>query len=164
MNDFQKKRFSKKIISKLFNTVSSKKITFFGWAFKKNTNDTRESASIYVADHLIEDGAEIHVYDPKVKKKQIINDMKYLWDLNGYSKKIIKEKLNNIVVHDSYMSSVVNSHAIAILTEWDEFTAYDWKKIYKKVFKPAFIFDGRNILNHNKLTSIGFDVFSIGKG
>ena len=164
MNDFQKKRFSKKIISKLFNTVSSKKITFFGWAFKKNTNDTRESASIYVADHLIEDGAEIHVYDPKVKKKQIINDMKYLWDLNGYSKKIIKEKLNNIVVHDSHMSSINNSHAIAILTEWDEFAAYDWKKIYKKVFKPAFIFDGRNILNHNKLISIGFDVFSIGKG
>ena len=164
MNDFQKKRFSKKIISKLFNTVSSKKITFFGWAFKKNTNDTRESASIYVADHLIEDGAEIHVYDPKVKKKQIINDMKYLWDLNGYSKKIIKEKLNNIVVHDSHMSSISKSHAIAILTEWDEFAAYDWKKIYKKVFKPAFIFDGRNILNHNKLTSIGFDVFSIGKG
>ena len=164
MNDFQKKRFSKKIISKLFNTVSSKKITFFGWAFKKNTNDTRESASIYVADHLIDDGAEIHVYDPKVKKKQIINDMKYLWDLNGYSKKIIKEKLNNIVVHDSHMNSINKSHAIVILTEWDEFTAYDWKKIYKKVFKPAFIFDGRNILNHNKLTSIGFDVFSIGKG
>ena len=164
MNDFQKKRFSKKIISKLFNTVSSKKITFFGWAFKKNTNDTRESASIYVADHLIDDGAEIHVYDPKVKKKQIINDMKYLWDLNGYSKKIIKEKLNNIVVHDSHMSSINKSHAIVILTEWDEFAAYDWKKIYKKVFKPAFIFDGRNILNHNKLISIGFDVFSIGKG
>ena len=164
MNDFQKKRFSKKIISKLFNTVSSKKITFFGWAFKKNTNDTRESASIYVADDLIEDGAEIHVYDPKVKKKQIINDMKYLWDLNGYSKKIIKEKLNNIVVHDSHINSISKSHAIVILTEWDEFTAYDWKKIYKKVFKPAFIFDGRNILNHNKLTSIGFDVFSIGKG
>ena len=164
MNDFQKKRFSKKIISKLFNTVSSKKITFFGWAFKKNTNDTRESASIYVADHLTEDGAEIHVYDPKVKKKQIINDMKYLWDLNGYSKKIIKEKLNNIVVHDSHMSSINKTHAIVILTEWDEFAAYDWKKIYKKVFKPAFIFDGRNILNHNKLTSIGFDVFSIGKG
>ena len=164
MNDFQKKRFSKKIISKLFNTVSSKKITFFGWAFKKNTNDTRESASIYVADHLIEDGAEIHVYDPKVKKKQIINDMKYLWDLNGYSKKIIKEKLNKIVVHDSHMSSINKTHAIVILTEWDEFAGYDWKKIYKKVFKPAFIFDGRNILNHNKLTSIGFDVFSIGKG
>jgi len=164
MNDFQKKRFSKKIISKLFNTVSSKKITFFGWAFKKNTNDTRESASIYVADHLTEDGAEIHVYDPKVKKKQIINDMKYLWDLNGYSKKIIKEKLNNIVVHDSHMSSINKTHAIVILTEWDEFAAYDWKKIYKNVFKPAFIFDGRNILNHNKLTSIGFDVFSIGKG
>ena len=90
--------------------------------------------------------------------------MKYLWDLNGYSKKIIKEKLNNIVVHDSHMNSINKSHAIVILTEWDEFTAYDWKKIYKKVFKPAFIFDGRNILNHNKLTSIGFDVFSIGKG
>ncbi|MAI28033.1 MAG: UDP-glucose 6-dehydrogenase [Flavobacteriales bacterium] len=163
MNDFQKKRFSNKIISKLFNTVSSKKITFFGWAFKKNTNDTRESPSIYVADHLIEDGAEIHVYDPKVKKKQIINDMKYLWDLNGCSKKIIKEKLNNIVVHDSHMSSVNKSHAVAILTEWDEFAAYDWEKIYKKVFKPAFVFDGRNILNHKKLESIGFDVFSIGK-
>ena len=101
MNDFQKNRFAKKIISKLFNTVSSKKITFFGWAFKKNTNDTRESASIYVADQLIEDGAQIHVYDPKVKAKQIIKDMEYLWELNGYSKKIIEEKLNNIVVHNS---------------------------------------------------------------
>src|SRR6187402_2304366 len=89
LNDYQKYRFAKKIISSLFNTVSGKKITFLGWAFKKDTNDTRESAAIYVAEHLIEDGAQIHVYDPKVSEAKIKADMNYLWGLNGFSEQKI---------------------------------------------------------------------------
>ena len=163
LNDYQKHRFAKKIINTLFNTVSGKKITFLGWAFKKNTNDTRESASIYVADRLIEDGAVIHVYDPKVSSEKIKTDMRNLWELKGIIEDIILLKLAQIKVYDEHYEAVENSHAIAILTEWDEFKNYDWIYIYKKMYKPAFLFDGRGILNSDKFKKIGFDFYSIGK-
>tara|TARA_Y100000768_G_scaffold379119_1_gene354423 strand:+ start:5144 stop:6553 length:1410 start_codon:yes stop_codon:yes gene_type:complete len=163
INDYQKNRFAKKIISSLFNTVNDKKITFLGWAFKKNTNDTRESAAIYVADILIENKAEIHVYDPKVNKKQIISDMRYLWTQKGVSSQLINKKLEKIIIYKDPYKAMEKSHAIAIITEWDEFTSYDWKKVFDKVYKPAFLFDGRNILNDKKLNKIGFKFESIGK-
>jgi UDPglucose 6-dehydrogenase len=164
LNDYQKYRFAKNIISSLFNTVSGKKITFLGWAFKKDTNDTRESAAIYVADHLIEDGAEIHVYDPKVSKAKIIADMCYLWELNGLTEQKIGSKIKQIFVYQSPMEALDQAHAIAVLTEWDEFKIYDWNAIYNNMYKPAFVFDGRNILDAGKLNAIGFEVKGIGKG
>lgn len=163
LNDYQKHRFAKKIINTLFNTVSGKKITFLGWSFKKDTNDSRESPSIYVAEYLIEDGAEIHVYDPKVSSKQIKSDMRNLWELKGINEDIILENLKQIKVYDKHFGAVTNSHAIAILTEWEEFKNYDWVSIYKKMYKPAFVFDGRGILSIEKLKDIGFDLYSIGK-
>ncbi|HSN49074.1 MAG TPA: nucleotide sugar dehydrogenase [Flavobacterium sp.] len=126
LNDYQKYRFAKKIISSLFNTVSGKKITFLGWAFKKDTNDTRESAAIYVAEHLIEDGTEIHVYDPKVSEAKIMADMTYLWELNGLTEQKIASKLKQIFVYKSPMEALDQAHAIAVLTEWDEFKTYDF--------------------------------------
>lgn len=164
LNDYQKYRFAKKIISTLFNTVSDKKIAFLGWAFKKDTNDTRESAAIYVADHLIEDGAQVHIYDPKVSEAKILSDMKYLWELNGVTEKRMEEKLKQIFVYNSPMEALDQAHAVAILTEWDEFKTYDWKTIYINMYKPAFVFDGRNILDVDQLTAIGFQVKGIGKG
>lgn len=164
INDYQKYRFAKKVISSLFNTVSGKKIVFLGWAFKKDTNDTRESAAIYVADHLIEDGAEIHVYDPKVSETKIKTDMRYLWELNGLSEHKIASKLNQIFVYDNPMEALDEAHAVALLTEWDEFKTYDWETIYTKMYQPAFIFDGRNILDAAKLHAIGFEIKGIGKG
>nr|WP_264618321.1 UDP-glucose 6-dehydrogenase [Flavobacterium sp. 7A] len=164
LNDYQKRRFAKKIITSLFNTVSDKKITFLGWAFKKDTNDTRESAAISVAEHLIEDGAEIHVYDPKVSEAKVKQDMKYIWELNGESEARIQSKLKQIVVYTNPMEALDQAHAIAVLTEWDEFKTYDWATIYTNMYKPAFVFDGRNILDVPSLTKIGFEVKSIGKG
>ena len=164
LNDYQKYRFAKKIISTLFNTVSDKKIAFLGWSFKKDTNDTRESAAIYVAEHLIEDGAQIHVYDPKVSQAKIKADMSYIWELKGLTDKKIAHKLNQIYVYNSPTEALDQAHAIAILTEWDEFKTYDWEEIYKNMYKPAFVFDGRNVLDANKLTVIGFQVKGIGKG
>jgi len=164
LNDYQKYRFAKKIISSLFNTVSDKKIAFLGWAFKKDTNDTRESAAIYVAELLIEDGAQIHVYDPKVSEAKIKADMSYLWELNGLSEKKIVSKLKQIFVYKTPMKALDQAHAIAVLTEWDEFNSYDWSAIYFNMYKPAFIFDGRNILDVEKLNAIGFKVKGIGKG
>ena len=164
LNDYQKYRFAKNIISSLFNTVSGKKIAFLGWAFKKDTNDTRESAAIYVAEHLIEDGAEIHVYDPKVSEEKIIADMCYLWELNGLTEQRIATKKKQIFVYKTPMGALDQAHAIAVLTEWDEFKTYDWNAIYGNMYKPAFVFDGRNILDVEKLNAIGFEVKGIGKG
>ncbi|MFT5250262.1 MAG: UDPglucose 6-dehydrogenase, partial [bacterium] len=164
LNDYQKSRFARSIITSLFNTVSGKKITFLGWAFKKDTNDTRESAAIYVAKHLIEDGAEIHVYDPKVSAAKIKADMRYVWELSGVLEEKIVKKLNQIFVDDTPQEAMDQAHAIAVLTEWDEFKSYDWAAIYEKMYKPAFVFDGRNILDADKLTAIGFQVKGIGKG
>lgn len=164
LNDYQKRRFSKKIITTLFNTVSDKKIALLGWAFKKNTNDTRESAAIYVAADLIENEANICVYDPKVSKEQILKDLYYLNDLDKvkYShltKEVIEKRVE--VLKDPY-KTINDSHAIVIMTEWDEFLTYNWEQIFNTVYKPAFVFDGRNILDKESLVNIGFDFQGIG--
>ena len=164
LNDYQKKRFAKNIIDTLFNTVNGKKIALLGWAFKKDTNDTRESAAIYVADHLLEDGANIHIYDPKVSEAKIKADLVYLWELNGIPEARITQKLAQVFAHSEAVEAVAESHSIAILTEWDEFKTYDWASIYEKMYKPAFLFDGRNVLDAAKLKTIGFQYKGIGKG
>jgi len=163
LNDYQKLRFARNIIETLFNTVSGKKIAFLGWAFKKDTNDTRESAAIYVADFLLEDGANIHVYDPKVSESKIKSDLSYLWELNGVTETRIAQKLMQVYVHTDAKDALINSHAIAVLTEWDEFKTYDWKWIYKNMYKPAFVFDGRNLLDETALKAIGFQFKGIGR-
>ncbi len=157
MNNHQRNRFANNIVSTLYNTVSGKKIAFLGWAFKKDTNDTRESAAIYVADMLIEEQAYIHVYDPKVTAQQIQEDINHL--------NTRTETDNTLYLHteDSPYKAFENAHAIAVLTEWDEFKTYDWKRIYNAMAKPAFVFDGRNVLNKALLESMGFIVKSIGK-
>lgn len=157
MNDYQKRRFAENIIRTLYNTVSGKKIAFLGWAFKKDTNDTRETAAMYVADHLLNDRAEISVYDPKVKHEQMFIDLEYL---NTRPDDENRELLNPQT--DPY-ETCKNAHAIAVLTEWDEFKDYDWQKIYNNMMKPAFIFDGRNVLDREKLEKIGFKFYGIGK-
>lgn len=157
LNNHQRQRFAKNILSSLYNTVSGKKIAFLGWAFKKDTNDTRESASIYVADLLIDEKAIIQVYDPKVTKDQVFSDIN---NLNSRSENL---NTSNLTVKDSPYDACKGAYAIAILTEWDEFVNYDWKKIYKSMNKPAFIFDGRNILIKKDMEKIGFNYKGIGK-
>ncbi|MFP4024801.1 MAG: UDP-glucose 6-dehydrogenase [Thiohalospira sp.] len=157
MNDYQKQRFADNIIKTLYNTVSGKKIAFLGWAFKKDTNDTRETAAMYVADILMEDLAQISVYDPKVRHEQMFADVDYL---NTRTEKENRELLKP--QSDPYIACK-DAHAVAVLTEWDEFAAYDWQKIYDNMMKPAFVFDGRNILDRQKLEKIGFKFYGIGK-
>ncbi len=158
MNDYQKKRFAENIIHSLFNTVSGKKITLLGWAFKKDTNDTRESAAIYVADHLLSDLAHVGVYDPQVPAKSMYSDLNYLQTRPD------AENKQMLTVYPDPYEAAKDAHAIAIITEWDEFKDLDWEKIYDNMQKPAFVFDGRNLLNHEQLRKIGFKVRAIGKG
>ena len=156
MNDHQKRRFAKNIIKTLYNTVSGKKIAFLGWAFKKDTNDTRESAAIYVADDLLSEQATIAVYDPKVGEEQIQFDLNYLETRSE------SENQKGVQVMTNAYDACKNAHAIAVLTEWDEFKTQDWQKIYDNMLKPAFVFDGRNILNKEELEKIGFIYQGIG--
>ena len=148
MNDHQKHRFSKNIVQTLYNTVSGKRIAILGWAFKKDTNDTRESAAITVAQDLIAEQAHVVVYDPKVSENQIKFDL--------------EETNNKIEVGTNPYEVCNNAHAIAILTEWDEFKVYDWKKIYDSMSKPAFVFDVRNLLDKQKMKEIGFVYSAVG--
>ena len=157
LNDHQKRRFSDRLIKTLYNTVSGKKIGFLGWAFKKDTNDTRESAAIYVADHLLNEQATVVVYDPKVSNIKMQSDINYL---NTRTKDENKEGLMTVA---SPYEALKNAHAVAIMTEWDEFKDYDWEKIYNDMKKPAFIFDGRNILDKSKMEAIGFEYYAIGQ-
>ena len=157
LNDYQKRRFAMNIIQTLFNTVSGKKIAMLGWAFKKDTNDTRESAAIYVSDYLLNDMAKVHVYDPQVPAKAMYADLDYL----GTRKPEQNREL--LTVETDPYETCKDAHAITVITEWDEFKTYDWQRIYDNMMKPAFIFDGRNILDHKKLMEIGFKVKAIGK-
>ncbi len=156
MNDHQKRRFANNIVQTLYNTVSGKKIAFLGWAFKKDTNDTRESAAIHVADYLLNEQANIAIFDPQVAENQIIDDLLYL------ETRTLQEIQKGIKVYENPIEVCKDAHAIAILTEWDEFAAYDWNEIYKNMQKPAFIFDGRNILDAKKMIEIGFKYTCIG--
>ena len=157
MNDHQKRRFADNIVQTMYNTVSGKKITFLGWAFKKDTNDTRESAAIYVADALLNEEAQITVYDPKVGAEQVYADLDYL----GTRSPEANRRLVTVVT-DPY-EAADRAHAIAVLTEWDEFKAYDWCRIKEHMMKPAFVFDGRKLLGGNDLPAIGFQYYAIGE-
>ena len=161
INDYQKNRFAKKIVNALNGTVNKKKISILGWAFKKNTNDSRESSSIYVVDYLINEGAHISIYDPMVKKNKIYKDLTLLWELQGNNKLEIEKRLKNIKICSDYIKCIEGAYSVAILTEWDEFIKFDWELISSKIVKPVKIFDGRNLLR-NKID--GVKINYLGKG
>ena len=161
INDYQKNRFANHIQKALFNTVNGKTIAFWGWAFKKDTNDTRESAAIYIADQLLAEGAEIVVYDPKVSLERMKLDLQLLWESRG--KNNIEKRIKSLKIADTAQAACNKAHALAVITEWDVFQTQDFETIYTKMEKPAFVFDGRKILNHNQLQSIGFTAYEIGK-
>ncbi|XP_032776977.2 UDP-glucose 6-dehydrogenase isoform X1 [Daphnia magna] len=153
MNEYQKSRFGERIVQSMFNTITDKRIAILGFAFKKNTGDTRESPAIHVAKHLLEEGAFLHIYDPKVEKAQILLDLDQLDEESGIS------------IHTDPYEAAKGTHALVICTEWDQFivNTYDYQRMYDSMLKPAFVFDGRKILNHSALAKIGFHVETIGK-
>ena len=148
MNEYQEMRFATKMVSSMFNTVAGKRIALFGAAFKANTNDTRESPALEVCRALLEEHADIVITDPKAMENA-------QHDLGDLAKRVIFEA-------DPY-AAAKGAHAIAILTEWSEYKELDYNRIYASMSKPAFIFDGRNLLDHQQLYELGFNVYPIGK-
>ena len=157
MNDYQKSRFANTIISEMFNTVSGKKIVIYGWAFKKDTNDTRESPAIYVADALLEEQAELVIYDPKVPAAAIYRD------LDALGTRSPEDNRRLVTVSEDPVKITTDAHAIAVLTEWDEFRTYDWTDIFSRMQRPAFVFDGRRLLVGHNLEEIGFTYYKLGE-
>jgi UDPglucose 6-dehydrogenase len=152
MNDWQKHRFAGRIVRSLFSSVADKKIAVFGFAFKKDTNDTRESAAISVCRDLLAEQARVVVYDPKVPADEIVADTL------GKGREDPR-----LTVSNNPYEAAEGAHAIAIVTEWDEFKRLDYRRIFAAMRQPAFIFDGRNILDLAQLREIGFRASGIGR-
>jgi UDPglucose 6-dehydrogenase len=148
INEYQKQRFVLTILNAMFNTLAGKKICLFGFAFKADTGDTRESPAIFIAKKLAEEKAQIVITDPQALENARVD----LQELNG--RLSFKE--------DPYKAAL-GCDAIAVVTEWDLYKDLDYDKIYQSMRKPAFMFDGRNILDHQSLFEIGYNVYPIGK-
>jgi UDPglucose 6-dehydrogenase len=157
LNDWQKSRFVEKIVRTLFNTVNGKRIAILGFAFKKDTNDTRESPAIYVCRDLLREHAHVSIYDPQVDPETIRQDL-----ANAKVPTSLIE--SNLEIHIDPYATLKDAHALVALTEWDEFRTLDFERIHQLMLKPAFVFDGRAILPTSTLKSLGFDAFIIGKG
>lgn len=158
VNDYRKKRFASIIVERLFKTVNNKKLTIFGFSFKENTADTRESAAIYLSKFLLDDGAHLNIFDPIVHADQVY------FELSNPLLNLPIETVNKKVhIFKNPYEACIESHAIIICTQWEEFNTYDYQRIYNGMIKPAFLFDGRITLDHQKLIQIGFQVESIGK-
>ncbi|KAK1272016.1 UDP-glucose 6-dehydrogenase 5 [Acorus gramineus] len=167
INDYQKARFVQRVVSSMFNTVSGKRIAILGFAFKKDTGDTRETAAIDVCHGLLGDKAQLSIYDPQVTEEQIRRDLataKFDWDhpqhLVPSSPTAASKQV--VMAWDAY-AAAKGAHAVCVLTEWDEFKKLDYQRIYDAMEKPAFFFDGRNVVDVDALRKIGFIVYSVGK-
>ena len=153
MNEYQKERFVTRLLDSMFNTVSGKRLAILGYAFKKDTNDARESPAIGICRRLLEEKANLAIYDPRVSQESIISSL-------GLSAKEASERIEFCT---SAEAACEQAHAIALLTEWDEFKDLDYSSIYAKMHQPAILFDGRNLLDLDELKKIGFRAHGIGK-
>ncbi len=151
INNYQKRRFSSRIVETMFNTVAKKKIAIWGFAFKKDTDDTRESAAITVCQDLLGEQAHLSIYDPQVSKGRILEDLGV-------------EESEEVEICQSAEEAASGAHAIVILTEWDEFKEQDFEKLHATMPKPAFLFDGRNLVNLTEMRAIGFEAWGVGQG
>jgi UDPglucose 6-dehydrogenase len=148
MNEFQEARFVRMMIREMFNTIVGKRVALFGFAFKADTSDTRESPAIYVAHKLLEEKAQVVITDPQAM---------------GNAKLDLADSPGNLEFAENPYEAAQGAHAVALMTEWELFKTLEWEMIYKSMEKPAFLFDGRNVLNHQQLFEIGFNVYPLGK-
>ena len=145
INEYQKNRFTAKILQHFHNNVKNIRISILGWAFKKNTNDSRESASIFVAVNLLENGAKLNIYDPMVSAKRVIIDITLLLEDKGFNKNQVSKMLKKVSILKTLQKCIKDTKAIVITTEWEEFKNNIFILKEVKSTKPPYLFDGRNI-------------------
>ncbi|MCP4398386.1 MAG: UDP-glucose 6-dehydrogenase [bacterium] len=148
MNDYQERRFVARMIKEMFNTIAGKRIALLGFAFKADTGDTRESPAILIARELLAENAEVIITDPQALE---------------HAKTDLADVIDRVTFEPDPYKAAEGAHAVALLTEWKEYQTLDYQKIFDSMPQPAFLFDGRNHLDHQALYDIGFNVYSIGK-
>ena len=158
LNNWQKKRICQIIIEKLFGTLSGKKIAVLGFAFKANTNDTRESPSIEIGKNLLEEGAILGIYDPKVSKFQVENDLKLIENAK------FKENEGSWEFKSSIEEALKDADAALILTEWEAFSNIKWKDLSCLMRKPAWVFDTRSVIDKKEILKTDLKLWRIGEG
>ena len=166
LNDWHQHRISELIIKKLFGTVAGKKICILGFAFKANTNDTRESAAINICKDLLEEGALLFIHDPKVEPKQIANDLNKKENIeleNIKSENFTSYEGEWCSIKNIYTNSI-DADAILVLTEWEEYGNLDWSKVSKNLRRPAWVFDARSIVPYEKIIGLNLKFWKIGDG
>ena len=166
LNNWHQENIVKTIVNKLFGTLTDKKIIILGFAFKANTNDTRESPAIFVVDKLLKEGANLIIHDPQVSKEQIHKDLLF-YQRNNSTKKPYYNSQDNLGSwnYTSELKDVFdNAHAVIILTEWTEYSILDWEKISNQILNTAWIFDTRNVLNKVDFEKFNANIWKIGNG
>ncbi|KAH8741937.1 UDP-glucose 6-dehydrogenase [Cryptosporidium ryanae] len=162
LNDYQTNCFSERIIKYMFNNIKNKKISILGFSFKKDTSDVRETPAAIVCQKLIGEGAKLFIHDPRVDSKNIIFELEKKNHLCSKETCCNSNKVQNVTVAKNIQDCFNDSHALVFCTDWDAFTNIDFQSVFNLMEKPAYIFDGRNFLDHQKLFKIGFNVISIG--
>ena len=167
LNTWHQHRLSKLIVQNLFGTISGKKICILGFAFKANTNDTRESAAINICKDLLDEGAFLSIHDPKVSKEQINNDL----GIESLKSEINYSEIDDFfnfegkwVFENSIYKATEKSDAVVVLTEWKEYTRINWKEVSQKMRKPSWIFDARSILDKQEIINNDLLLWRIGDG
>ena len=164
INDWHQKRISDIVIKKLFGTITGKRIVVLGFAFKANTNDTRESAAITICKNLINEGADLIIHDPKVKPEQIEIDLQIKQVSNkNRNEQFIKTEIGQWRFSKS-IDIFDDAHAILVLTEWEEYKHIQWQKLVKKMVKPSWVFDSRSIVNAEEVIKSGINFWRLGDG
>jgi len=148
INQWQQKRFIQNMLGSMFNTVAGKRIALFGFAFKANTGDTRESPALAITRGLLDERAEVIITDPKAL---------------AHAKEDLRDVKTGVTFEPDPYAAAAGAHAIAVMTEWKVYKELDYERIFASMLQPAFIFDGRNILDHRRLFKLGFNVFAVGK-
>lgn len=162
MNDYQEERFVKNMLKNMFNTLAGKKIALFGFAFKADTGDTRETPAYYISKMLLEENANLVITDPKAIPNAKIDLAEYLQTEVGSAFTADQDRNHNLEFTEDPYKAAFEADAIAVVTEWKDFKELDYQKIFDSMRKPAYLFDGRNILDHKELFEIGFEVYPLG--
>ena len=166
LNTWQQHRISRLIVQRLFGTVTGKRVAILGFAFKADTNDTREAPAIRIALDLLEEGAQLAIHDPKVEQAQIARDLREepvaLDPATGKSQSF--SGVGNWLSAHSVEEAVEGADAVVLLTEWSQYKSLDWQDLSRRMRRPAWVFDSRTIVDPDQVRSAGLRLWCVGNG
>ena len=166
LNTWQQHRISRLIVQRLFGTVTGKRVAILGFAFKADTNDTREAPAIRIALDLLEEGAQLAIHDPKVEQVQIARDLREepveLDPATGKSQGL--SGVGSWLSANSVEDAVEGADAVVLLTEWSQYKSLDWQDLSRRMRRPAWVFDSRTIVNPDQVRSAGLRLWCVGNG